>query len=781
MARVVKTKVEIEGRVHEETVVIEGEELTPWEEGHDFRVVGKSVNRIDARERVTGAARYTYDMHPAGMLYAAVLRSPHPHARIVAVDTSRAAALPGVRAALSSANAPDIKWYSGHSKLFDSMVRFVGEEVAAVAADDMETVRDALKLMDVKYEVLPFITDMREASRPGALQIHPRGNVLKGDGGREGDLYSRGDPIAAFKSADIVVEATYSTSTQLHNSLETHGSVVMWEGDELTVWESTQYIYGVRSRVADALGMPVSKVRVICEYMGGGFGSKGQTLKQPIIAALLSKEAGRPVKLMLNRTEENTLSGNRGETIQKLKVGAMNDGTLVAIDLETLYGVGAYGGWAGAVGGPAKELYKCANVRTLTLGVRTNLGSHAAFRAPGYVEGTFALESALDEICDRLGMDPVEFRRKNYAEGDQTSDLGYTSKYLLESYDKVLELSGIGRENKLPAKGELGANGNWKRGIGIASQTWSGGGGPPAHALVRVNPDGTVEIMAGTQDIGTGTKTTLSQIAAEELGVPLESISFRAGDTQKGPFGPASWGSITTPSMGPAVRAAAADARNQLLEIASFFMEVPASTLVLQDGIVTIEGRPESRRPLKKILDEVGDYMVTGKGFRGPNPTQPLRTWGAQLAEVEVNMETGQVRLVRIAAAHDVGRVINPKGLASQFYGGILQGMGFGLTEERIVDARSGHVLNADLEEYKVPTIVDTPEMRVAGINRADTLANHVGAKGAGEPPIIPTAAAIANAIFNATGVRVTALPITPRRMLEALKANREEGKNAHV
>lgn len=780
MTRVIKTKVDIEGRVHEETVVVEGDEPQAWEEGREFAVVGKSVNRVDGRERVTGAARYTYDVSLPGMLHAAVLRSPHAHARIVSIDTSQAEQLPGVRAIVTRENA-DVDWYGDAGKLFDSTLRFIGDDVAAVAADDLDTAHDALRLINVEYEVLPAMLTIEEAVRPGAPEIHPRGNIIQHNG-HNGELYSRGSVEKGFKSAEVIVEGTYRTSTQLHNSLETHGSVAMWEGEELTIWESTQYIFGVRERVAKALQMPLSKVRVICEYMGGGFGSKGPTFKQPVIAALLARLAKRPVKLMLDRREENTLAGNRGETVQKYKIGATRDGLLTAIDLEAMTGVGIYATWAASVAGPAQELYKCANVCTLTLGVRTNMGSQAAFRAPGYVEGMFGLESAIDELCVKLGMDPVEFRRKNHSAVDQASGQDYSSKHLLACYDRALDLIGLGSESALPRQGTLDAEGPWRRGIGLASQTWSGGGGPPAHALVRINPDGTVEVHCGMQDIGTGTKTALSQIAAEELGVPLESIRFRLGDTQKAPFGPASWGSITTPSVGPAVRMAAADARKQLLGIASFFMETPASSLQLVDGWVTTEGRPEGRKLLSEILDEIGDYMVTGKGYRGPNPTEPIRTWGAQIAEVEVNVETGQVRVLRIAAVHDVGRVINPKGLASQFYGGILQGMGFGLTEERIVDKTTGRVLNASLDDYKIPTIADAPVMLVEAINKADTLANHIGSKGSGEPPIIPTAAAIANAVYNATGARVKELPMTPRRVLAALDASsikQEDAKEA--
>jgi CO/xanthine dehydrogenase Mo-binding subunit len=776
MVKVVKTKIEVEGRVTEETVVVERDEPEAWRPDQTFSVVGKSLNRVDGPERVTGAARYTYDAAPPGMIYAAVLRSPHAHARIVSVSTAAAEKAPGVRAVLSKNNAPEIAWYGGASQLFGDTARFVGEEVVAVAADSLQQARNALKLVEVEYEILPATLDFRSSGRPGAPKIHPRGNVLVDDEGSEGDLYSRGDVEKGLKAADVVIERTYHTPTALHNSLETHGSVVMWEGDELVVWESTQYMFGVRDRVSAALKMPKSKVRVLCEYMGGGFGSKGQTLKGVIITALLSRSAGRPVKLMLDRREENLLTGNRGATLQKLRIGAKRDGTLTAIDLEAVCNMGAYGTWAGPVEGPAKELYACPNVRTHVVGVRTNLGTHAAFRAPGFVEGTFALESALDEVAYRLGLSPLDIRKKNYTETDPTSKRDYTAKGLLQCYEQVFSQAGISPSSLVRVVAEAQEDrAHIKRGFGMASQTWSGGGGPPAHALVRINSDGTIEVICGTQDIGTGTRTAFVQIAAEVLGVPVEQVKFRLGDTQKGPYAPASWGSITIPSVGPAVRTAAEDARQQLLDIASFFMESPASRLQIADGKITIEGREESSRTISQILDEIGDYMIVGKGFRGPNPAQPLRTWGAQVAEVEVNTRTGEVRVVRLSASHDVGRVINPKGLASQFQGGIIQGIGFALTEERVVDEKLGLVLNPNLQDYKVPTIADTPEMIVSAIDVPDTAANHIGSRGAGEPPIIPTPAAIANAIFNAVGVRITELPVTRKRMLDALAETETE------
>jgi xanthine dehydrogenase YagR molybdenum-binding subunit len=768
MVRVVRSRVEIEGRVHEETVIVEGEEPAPWEASASLRTVGQATPRVDGRERVTGTARYTYDVQLPGMIYAAVLRSPHPHARITQLDTGAAQALPGVRAVLSHQNAPPINWYGKVSKLFDPTLRHVGEEVAAVAADSLDIARAALALIQVEYETLPYVLDPEAAMASGAPQVHPAGNVLLEDG-QPGDRYSRGDVAHGLNDADVVVEGTWRTAAQMHNSLETHGCVAAWEGDNLTLYESTQYIYGVRSRVAEALGISQNKIHVIENYMGGGFGSKASTRKQTVIAALLARAAGRPVHLMLDRREENLVTGYRSPSIQRIKIGAQRDGTLTAIQLDGICEIGAYGAWAPAVAGPFKELYACPNVQTTVLGVRTNTDTMAAFRAPGYLEGTVGLEGALDELAKRLEMDPLELRLKNYAEHNPLGDANYTSKHLRACYERGAAMfDWEGRRAAVRADREANPGAHLRRGVGLASQVWGGGGGPPTQALVRLNSDGTMDVYSGTQDIGTGTRTVMAQIAAEALGFALDQVRMHLGDTASGPYGGVSGGSSTVPSVGPAVRMAAEEARQQLLQIAATFMDTSSDKLDIRDGYVVRQNDPDRRMALKDVFEEIGDYQIIGKGFRGPNPNAPINTWGVQFCEVEVDTITGRVRVVRIVAVHDIGRAVNPLTLRNQFEGGIIQGLGLALTEERVIDPQTGIPLNPDLEGYKLPTIADLPQIDVAWIGEPDTVANHLGVKGAGEPPIIPTAAAIANAVADALGTRLYELPLTPARVLAA-------------
>jgi xanthine dehydrogenase YagR molybdenum-binding subunit len=762
MPKVIKTKAEFEGRVLEEYVVIEGEGLTAWAAQAPLRFVGRRTQRIDGPERVTGKAPYTFDVELPGMLYGKILRSPHPHARIKHINTERAKQLPGVRAVLSSQNTPKIS-FRRQTFIFDEIVRYVGDEVACVIADDEEIAQDALELIEVEYELLPFVLDPEEALRPNAPKLHPDGNLLGG----QPEVYQRGDLAQGFAQADVVIERTFRTQCALHNCMEPHGSVALWEGDSLTVWDSTQHIFGVREGLARLLGLPLHKVRVIKKYMGGGFGSKNNLGKYTVIAALGAKATGRPVKIILDRHEENLATGNRPATIQHLKIGAKRDGTLTALELKAIVAAGAYCLWPPSVGGPARQLYACPNLKTEQYTVFTNTGPLSAFRAPGYVEGTFALESIMDELAKELGMDPLELRLKNYTEIDQTTGRPYSTKGLREAYERGAKL--FGWERPLPNTEKRAGGGPKRRGFGMASQIWSGNGMPPAYAIVKVNPDGTATVITGTQDIGTGTKTVLAQIAAEELGFPIERISVEIGDTQLGLYAPLSAGSMTVASVGPAVRVAAHEARQQLIDVAAQVLEVPRESLTIADGLLS---SPALQKPIAvhDVLKNLENFMIIGRGAREPNPEDvTVNTFGAQFAEVTVDTETGEVRVERIVAVHDSGRVINPLTLSSQIEGGIIQGLGYALFEQRVVDQNTGVVVTDNLESYKVPTALDVPEIVFEMVDRPDPRANNLGAKGVGEPPIIPTAAAIANAVADALGVRIYELPLTRERILQAL------------
>ncbi|MDQ2809339.1 MAG: xanthine dehydrogenase family protein molybdopterin-binding subunit [Chloroflexota bacterium] len=770
MVRVVRTKVEMEGRTHEEIVVVEGEEPKAWATS-ELHHVGQALSRVDGVERVTGAARFTADVQLPGMLYAAVARCPHPHARLRSLDTRAAEALPGVRAVLTHENAPLLLWHSKASRLFDTELRHEGDEIAAVAADDPETAERAVRLIRAEYEVLPYVIDPAEAMRPGAVQVHPAGNVLKDDDGNEGETYTRGDVAQGFKQADVIFEGRFTTAAQMHNALETHGTVAAWDGPNLTIYESTQGVYSVRSRIAQVLDLPQSQVRVIKNYVGGAFGAKLGANKHALIATLLARNTGRPVHLMLDRRAENLVAGFRAPTVQQIKIGAKRDGTLTAVEMRILSPIGAYGMWVSSMGGPAKELYTIPNMHIQTFGVRVHTGSHAAFRAPGYVEGAVALEGALDEIAAQLGMDPIAIRMKNYAAKDPGSDQEFTAKHLDQCYRRGAEMFGWDdlRKELAAARKQTPVDATAPlRGIGMASQNWGGGGGPTAQALCRINSDGSVDVHCGTQDLGTGTRTVLAQIAADALNMGMEQMRVLLGDTDK-PYAPVSGGSMTVASVGPAVRMAADEARKQLLEIASAFMDTSPDRLEIRAGQIVRKGKTDGGMSIKEVMSEISDYQIVGKGFRGPNPPEIIRTWGAQFAEVLVDPVTGGVQVVRMTGVYDTGRVINPLTYTSQIHGGIIQGLGFALTEARTLDPTSGKSLNPNLEEYKVPTVADLPQIDVAWIGEPDFLANHLGAKGIGEPPIIPTPAAIANAVADALGVRVFDLPITPERVLTAL------------
>jgi len=745
VARLIRTEKEVEGNYSEQWIVVEEDPVAPWPAG-PLETVGRPLARLDGPQRARGEAVYTADLQLPGMLHAAVLRSPYARARVKSLDLSQCAEAPGVRGVLTPYDLD----------VFTREPGFPGAPIAAVAADSFGQARAALELTDVEWEELEPLLDPEEAVRRGSLIDEP-------------ERYDRGDVEQGLAEADVVVEAEYRTQTVLHNSMETHQSVCRWEGDILTVYTSTQFIWGVRSEIAEKLQMPEDKIRVVCHYMGGGFGAKNHPGAHTFIAAELAKRTGRPVRCELTRREENLASGNRHATIQRLRVGAKSDGTLTALGGEFVMAVG-WSGFKSWTAGPMKMLYHCPNVSTIEYGAKINTGPNAAFRAPGFVEGTFGLECLLDELAAKLELDPLELRRRNHADSDLVDERAYSSKNLLECYDRAEQ--HWTRRDDVRAR----STGPWKHGVGLASQIWFGAGGPPSYAWVRVGSHGRATVITAMQDIGTGTKTAMAQVAAEELGIPVEHVEVSAGDSARGPYASISAGSSTVPSMGPAVRAAAHDAARQIIEIAAQRYHLEERVLSLKDSnVVSSDG---GSWPLAEVTGLLEDGQILGKGARGPNPTgMRVLTFGVQVAEVAVDIETGEVRVDRIAAIHDVGRVINPLGASSQVEGGIIQGIGHTLSEERLVDPHSGTVLNQTLDAYKMPTIDDVPEIVTELVDIPDEHLTNLGAKGLGEPPIIPTAAAIANAIRDATGADVRSLPITREEMLRALREAEQREK----
>jgi xanthine dehydrogenase YagR molybdenum-binding subunit len=742
VARLIKTEKEIEGRYTETWIVVEEDTLDQWPAGPRDEV-GRPATRKDGLQRARGEARFTADLQLPGMLHAAVLRSPHARARVARLDLDAARGAPGVRAVLGP--------------LTDE-VNYPGDAVAAVAADTLDQAEAALKLVGVDWEVLEPLLDPDEAVARDSLVSDAR-------------VAERGDVERGFVEADVVVEAEYRTQSVLHNSMETHQAVCEWEGgDRLTVYISTQFVWGIRDQVAEHYELPSDNVRVVCRFMGGGFGSKNAADPYTFIAADLARETGRPVKCALTRREENLAAGHRNATVQRLRAGARSDGTLTALEGDFVNATG-WGGWVSSTGGPMELLYGCENVRITERGAKLNSAPMKAFRAPGFVEGTFGLECLIDELAGKLDLDPLEFRRRNHSENDAVDGRPFSSKNLLECYSRA--------EGHWDRRKEVRARSDstWKRGVGLASQIWYGGGGPPSYAWVRIGADARAMVVTAMQDIGTGSATAMAQIAAEELGLPIDRVDVSLGDTARGPYATVSAGSSTIPSMGPAVRAAAADAARQLLEIAAQRFELEERVLSLKGGeIVSADG---GSWPLEEITGLLEEGQILGKGSRGPNPTgMRVLTFGVQVAEVAVDVETGEVRVERIAAIHDVGRVINSLGASSQVEGGIIQGIGHTLSEARLVDPRSGAVLTQSLDSYRMPTIADVPEIVTELIDLPDSHLTNLGSKGLGEPPIIPTSAAIANAIRDATGADVRSLPITREEMLRALREASERRRD---
>ena len=743
-----------------------GKAPKPWGK---TAVIGKSRPRVDAYERVSGSAVYPSDFSLPHMLHGAVLRCPHPHAKVRKLDTSKAEKMPGVHGLISGATREaDVYWpYSKDvkTKLFDSICRFEGEAVAAVAAETPYQAWDAVEAIQVEYDVLPFIVDEKKALRSGAPQVHGAGNLVKPK-----ETYSRGDVQEGFAQADVMREESYRTECEVHTPMELHGCVAYWDGDLLVIHESTQGVYAVQSKVAQVLGLPLSKVRVIGHYLGGGFGSKLQPGKYTVIAALLARKTGRAVKLFLTREETYLCTGNRPPANMTLKAGVKKDGTLTALEFSVLGTGGAYpAGGTALVDWLIKDLYTCPHVRTEATDVYINAGPARPFRAPGHPQGSWALEQMLDALAEAIDMDPVELRLKNIPAYSQArpGNPPYTTTGLKECLEEGAR--AFRWQERRKEIENSGKNGPLRRGVGMAGCLWiAGGGGPPSTVIVKLFSDGSVNLNMGASDIGTGTKTVMAMVVAEELGIRTEMIQIEHADTGTTQYATPSGGSKTVPTEAPAVRSAAIQVKQQLLRMAADDLGMDVSGLRFKGNEIIADSDPSKKIKIREISGLKKQGVVVGVGYRGPNPEgKVVNPFAAQFCEVEVNTETGEVRILDLLGTNESGRVMDRLTYNNQVHGGITMGIGFAMTEVRVLDAHgTGKMVNRNWHDYKLPTALDVPpHMEAVPIELPDPEANNTGAKGLGEPVTIPTGAAIANAVYHATGVRVTQTPLNPTRL----------------
>jgi len=746
-----------------------GEQPQPWKTTH---VVGSKLPRVDAYERVSGSAVYPSDVILPNMIYGVVLGCPYPNAKIKSVDISEAQRGQGVYAVIAgSTPRANIDWsYRGQvkSKLFDPHCRYEGDAVAAVAADTPYHAWDAARAIKVEYEILPFVVDQRTALDPKAPKVHEQGNVVG-----KPEVYQRGDVSEGFAGADVVLEQEYTTMSLLHTPMELHGAVAKWDGDLLTLWESTQGVFAVQWEMAQALKLPLSKVRVIGHYMGGGFGSKLQPGKYTACAAILARMTGRPVKILLTREETYLSTGNRPATIMKLKAGVKKDGTLTALQFTASGESGAYpAGGVSLLDFQIKELYTCPNVKCESTDVYVNAGPARPFRAPGHPPASFALEQMLDALAEAIEMDPLDLRLNNIPTHSQSKEKNppYTSTDFKRCLEEGAKVFGW-KEKRAAAKANEG--GHIKRGIGMAGGTWFiGGGRPPSTVILRLYADGSANLNMGASDLGTGTKTIMAMIVSEELGLKPDMIRIDNADTGTTQFAIPSGGSKTVPSDGPATRGAAVHVKQQLLEMVAKDLKVKPEELIIAGGKVRVKDDPDKSVKISNISELNAQGVIVGVGHKKPNPPdRAINPFCAQFCEVMVDTRTGEVAVTRFVSSNDSGRVMNRLTYDNQVYGGITMGIGFAMTEGRVLDRnQTGKLCNRNWHDYKLPTAMDVPaDMTSIPVDPHDTEANSIGAKGLGEPVTIPTAAAIANAVHNATGVRVTSTPMSTPQLCELL------------
>jgi xanthine dehydrogenase molybdenum-binding subunit len=767
-------------------------------------IIGTSVKRTDLTAKVTGDARYVADMSHIGLLHGKTLRSKIAHAKIKRIDTSKALALPGVKAVLTHENVPRVLHAgSPHPRsasvtcdqyILDDRVRYWGEGIAVVAATHEDIAEEALGLIDVEYEPLPGLLTVEDAMRPDAVQIHdraPGGNLVLPP-----VLVERGDVERGFAEADLVIEGEYEGGRPTPAYMEPNVVTTEWDGNgNLTVWISTQTAFMVRGIMAEVLGLPLHKVRVLVDHMGGGFGAKQDLFQTEFCCALLAKQTRRPVRMEYTR-EETFLGGRTRHPFKMwLKQGFKKDGTCVARQAKVIFNSGAYGSHGPGVtivGTSAlTSLYRCENVRLEGRCVYTNSPIAGAFRGYGCVQTYYGLDIQMDEAAEKLGIDPAELKLRNAV---RTGDLAPSNHPVVGHGLEDCIRRGIAEVDwvALRARSRAG-EGVVKHGWGIGCEMHGSSAYPgikeQGNAIVKMNEDGSVVLMTGTAGLGTGAHTALAQIVAEELGVRFDDVSVMHGDTNVVPWDIGAFASHTTYMGGRAAQMAAAEVKKQLLERAAGLLDAPAASLEVRGGVISVRRPPDldaasaldtsgaTSAPVSmSVRDAVRPRMgIPAAQFVGTATYYPTKSYSfaAHFVEVQVDTETGKIEVVQVVPVHEIGKVIHPVAAAGQIEGGIQQGIGHALYEDYQIDLQTGRSLNANFVDYKMPLAMDMPPIRTIILETAPDPGGPFGAKGVGEDPIVAIGPAIANAVYDAIGVRFRHYPIRPEQVLQALREKR--------
>ncbi|WP_213779322.1 xanthine dehydrogenase family protein molybdopterin-binding subunit [Caballeronia sp. dw_276] len=730
-------------------------------------VLGQPLDRTDGLLKVTGQARYSADNPEAKLAHAVLVMSTIAHGRVVSMDTARVQSMPGVLLVMTHETAmrlpnggkPDASPPAVRrlSLLQTDEVRYSNEPIAVVVADTLERATDGARKLQasVKYEAATPNADYQRAKssayRPEKMM------------GRPIDT-QRGDVAAGLRQGPTRLDVVYTTPNEHHNPMEPHATLARWDGPHLTLYDATQGVSGERSAVAKTLGISEENVRVICPFVGGGFGCKGSAWSHVVLAAMAAKQTGRPVRLVLERPQMFGMVGNRPFTEQHFQVAARDDGTLTGMRHDVISTTSTFEDWNESSAILTRMLYATPNQATTHKLVKLDVGTPTFMRAPGETSGSFALESAMDEMAYQLNMDPLAFRLKNYADMEPQEKKPWSEKSLRECYEKGAAKFGWSRRNPKPRSMR---EGNTLIGWGMATATYPANRSE-ASAVVRILPDGTAMAASGTQDLGTGTFTVMTQVAADALGFPMEMVTFALGDSSL-PKAPVSGGSQSAASVSPAVREAASQVRGKLIAMtiadsASPLSGVSPDDVTVNNGWVISRADPSKRDPAAAVIARNGGKPIEATATVKPGDEKKeyaFHSFGAVFAEVHVDADLGTIRVARVVSVYDVGNLLNEKTAHSQLMGGVVWGIGSALTEKSELDPRYGRYTNANLAEYHVPVNADINSIDITVLGQADPHINSLGVRGIGEIGITGVAGAIANAVYHATGVRVRDLPIT--------------------